>query len=202
MFDQIIRELTPLLPHRFDKISALGDGTAIPIEALSEDHTIGIYGQLIPRLMRNCLAEFQEVQLSDFIPQTASISTATGYKTDLYLEYPPLRNTRFRTEKLQYIEYGWWAITSEVKYPLLTVLTIAYLMKKLYGVIHLYINATTPMPLWLRSTPMNIETPHPQVVIQARGEDRILFTNIHTECSIEYSRQWAEAIKKYYRISE
>jgi hypothetical protein len=200
MFDQLIQELRPLLPHRFEKIIALGDGTKIPAEALSEDHTIGIYGQIIPRLMRNCLAEFREVQLSDFLPQSAIVPTSTGYKTDLYLEYPPLRNTQFRTEKLQYIESGWWAITADVKYPLITVMTIAAVIKKLYGNVYLYINIVTPMPLWFRATPMNIETPHPQVVIQARGEDRILFTNIHTECSIEYSRQWEEAIKKYYRV--
>ena len=37
------RQIEGLVPHRFDVIDRLDDGTVIPIEALSEDHSIGVY---------------------------------------------------------------------------------------------------------------------------------------------------------------
>src|SRR5262249_13010597 len=36
-------EASTVVPHRFTLITALDDGTAIPPEALSEDHSVGLY---------------------------------------------------------------------------------------------------------------------------------------------------------------
>src|SRR5579883_3381878 len=113
----LIERITPLLPHRFDVITALDDGTPIPLEALSEDHSIGLYGETIPYKMRENLAGYQWVEIADFLPQQRVARTATGARVEWFLEYPPLRDARFRTERLQYLDEGWWAETAEVYYP-------------------------------------------------------------------------------------
>jgi hypothetical protein len=125
-----------------------------------------------------------------------------GLRADWYLEYVPLRGVRFRAERLQYLEEGWWAVTSEVKYPAQTVLALLHLLKQRYGAAHLLINAELPMPLWLRPAPLGQDSGGVEAVVQARGEGRMLPTNIHTECPMEYASRWAEAARSYYRILE
>ncbi len=190
--------LAEQLPHAFEIITALGDGTPIPEEALSEDHTIGLYGSVAPRKMRDSLEGFREVEVADFVPQREPAGTRAG----LYLEFPGLRGVRFRAERLQYLEEGWWAVSGEVKYPAEAVLACSYVMKQRYGEVHLYLNSELPMPLWVRSGPLEAPARGVQVVIQARGEGRVLFTNIHSECTMEFAAQFAEAARGYYRLAE
>lgn len=190
-----------VIPHKFEIITSLGDGTAIPPEALSEDHTVGLYGDVVPRKMREDAAAFQEIDIADLLPQVTAEPGPTGLRGEWFLECPGLRNVRFRAEKLQYLEEGWWAVTSEVKYPAATVLALLYVMKALYGSARICLNTETPMPLWLRPTPLGEDARGVQAVVQARGEGRVLYTNIHSECTMEFARQFVDAVRGYYRTS-
>ena len=194
--------LAELLPHAFGIITALGDGTPIPEEALSEDHTIGLYGAVIPRKMRDNLEGFREIEVADLVPQTELARTPTGTRADLYLEFPGLRGVRFRAERLQYLEEGWWAVTREVKYPAEALLACSHVIKQRYDEVHLYLNGELPMPLWVRSDPLEEPARGVQIVLQARGEGRVLLTNIHSECTMDYAAQFAEAARGYYRLAE
>jgi hypothetical protein len=204
--ERFAEEASKLIPHRFEVVTGLDDGTRIPAEALSEDHTVGLYVEVIPRKMRENLDGFRSIEVADLVPQA---SEAQG----LFLEYEPLRNTRFRAERLQFLEEGWWAETSEVKYPAGTVLGLMHVMKELYGAAHLCINGELPMPLWIRSAPgeeagtvealaPGEETGRVEAVVQARGEGRVLLTNIHSECPMEFARRFAEAARGYYRLAD
>jgi hypothetical protein len=193
-------QLSTLLPHRFDVITALSDGTAIPAEALSEDHTLGLYGDVIPRKMRENASGFREVEVADLLPRMELQRTSTGASVQWSLECPALRNVRFRAERLQYLEEGWWAVTSEVTYPAATVLGLLHVIKARYGSARLYVNTELPMPLWIRATPLDEANRGIQAVVQARGEGRVLLTNIHTECPMEFARQFATAARSYYRL--
>jgi hypothetical protein len=198
---RLAAQLTPLVPHLFTLITALDDGTAIPPEALSDDHSIGLYGDVIPYLMRQSLEGYREIEVADLLPQSIVTAGPAGADVRWFLEYPALRGVRFRSERLQYLDEGWWAVTPEVKYPANTVLAALHAVKALYGAAHLYINAELPMPLWIRPAPLAGDTPGAQAVIQARGENRLLPTNIHTECPMAYARRWAETARGYYRIA-
>jgi hypothetical protein len=191
-----------IIPHRFEIVTRLNDGTPIPPEALSEDHTVGLYADVVPRKMRENAAGFRDVDLSDLLPQMSLETTTTGARIEWFLESPGLRAVRFRTERLQYLEEGWWAVTSEVKYPAATVLGLLYVMKRRYGAAHICLNTELPMPLWLRSAPLAQAAVSVQAVVQARGEGRLLLTNIHTECPMEFARQFVPAIRGYYRRDE
>jgi hypothetical protein len=198
---RVAQQAASVLPHTFEIITAL-DGEQIPPEALSEDHTIGLYGSIIPRKMRESADGFREVEAADFMPQLAYGPTATGTQAQWFLEYPALRNVRFRAEKLQYLVEGWWAVTAEVKYAAASVLALLYLLRKLYGAVHICVNAQLPMPLWLRAAPLGQDSRGVQAVVQARGGDKVLFTNIHTECSMAYARQFADDARSYYQPAE
>jgi hypothetical protein len=197
---QVAEDLSTVLPHRFDVITALPDGTSIPPEALSEDHTIGLYGDVIPRKMRENADGFREIEVADLLPQLALERTTTGATVQWFLECPALRNVRFRAERLQYLEEGWWGVTGEVKYPAATVLGLLHVVKARYGLARIYLNTELPLPLWIRSTPLNESNPGVQAAIQARGEGRVLLTNIHTECPMDFARQFAAAARHYYRL--
>jgi len=82
------------------------------------------------------------------------------------------------------------------------VLGLLRVIKQRYGSARLYVNGELPMPLLIRSAPLGEESQAVQAVVQARGEGRVLLTNIHTECPIGYARQWAEAARAYYRTVE
>jgi hypothetical protein len=200
--EAVAGQLSKLVPHKFEIITALGDGTAIPAEALSEDHTIGLYREAIPLKMRENLSGFREIEVADLVPQRVAESTPTGARADLYLEAPRLRGIRFRAERLQYLEEGWWAVTSEVKYPAATVVAVLHVIKERYGTAYLCLNAELPMPIWVRSAPLAGEARGVEAVVQARGEGRILFTNIHSECTMEYARAWVQAARHYYRTDD
>jgi hypothetical protein len=101
---------------------------------------------------------------------------------------------RFRAERLQYLGQGWWAVTSEVKYLGQTVLALLHLLKRRYGAAR-----GRPGP---PSHEKNRESGDAEAAVQARGEGRVLPTNIHTECPMEYARRWADAARDYYRIAE
>ncbi len=199
---RLTERLTDLLPHRFEVIHSLEDGTVIPVEALSEDHSIGLYAEVVPYKIRQNLGGYQSVEIADFLPRQQVERVATGVRVEWFLEYTPLRGVRFRAERLQYLEEGWWAQTAEVTYPAATVLALLSAVKSLYGAAYLYLNTELPMPLWVRPAPLDQPTPGGQVVLQARGEGRLLPTNIHTECPMEYARRWAGAARSYYRIAE
>jgi hypothetical protein len=195
-------EVERLLPHRFEIITALADGTPIPAEALSEDHTIGLYAGTIPRKMRDAAAGFQEVEIGDFLPQRPGRADGESASGEWHLEYPPLRGVRFRAERLQYLEEGWWAVTGEVKYPASAVLALLYVTKQRYGSAQMLVNTELPMPLWIRPGAGGKAAGAVEAVVQARGEGRVLFTNIHSECPMEYARQFAEAARGYYRLAD
>ena len=53
-------EASRVTPHRFTVITALDDGSEIPPEALSDDHSVGLYGAIIPYKMKSaswCVAD-------------------------------------------------------------------------------------------------------------------------------------------------
>ena len=191
------RQLTPLIGHEFSVIDEIEPGVKCPLEALSGDHTVGIYLDVIPLKMREHLSGFQEISVADLRPQK---STSDGMER-LFLEAESMRLSRFRAEWLQYLETGWEAYVDEVKYPCQEVLGTAHFMKSVYGDAHIYLNTEVPMPLWIRpraiSSKLNGEMP--QIVIQGRSLDRIIFTNIHTEVSMEFARRWADAVHGYYK---
>ena len=193
-------EASTLIPHQFDLITALDDGTTIPPEALSEDHSIGVYGVIAPYLMRANLSGYREIEVADLLPQQVLTATATGARMEQFLEYVPLRGVRFRAEQLQYLEDGWSATMPQVKYVALTVLALLYLVKHRYGSAHLFVNAELPMPLWIRPAPLAEEAAGVQVAIQVRDEHRMRPTNIHTECPMEYARRWAAQARDYYQM--
>jgi hypothetical protein len=200
--EAVAADLRMLVPHAFSVVTTLADGSAIPPEALSEDHTLGLYRTAIPRKMRESLDGFRDVDIADFLPQHVVEVTRTGSKADWFLEWPALRHVRFRAERLQYLETGWWAVTSEVKYPAGTVLAVMHALKRRYGAAHLCLHTTQPMPLWIRSAPLGQATEAVEVVVQARGEGRTLSTNIHSESTMEAARPYVEAVRKYYRLAE
>src|SRR5262245_55313934 len=156
--EAVAAELSKLVPHTFGIVTALNDGTVIPTEALSEDHTVGLYRTAVPRKMRENLEGFRDVDVAEMAPQRALEGTPTGARADLYLEVPALRGVRFRAEWLQYLEEGWWAVTDEVKYPAATVLAALHVVKQRYGEAHLVLNTELPMPLWIRSAPLGQES--------------------------------------------
>lgn len=200
--DAFAREASTLIPHQFTTISALDDGTSIPPEALSEDHSIGLYGTVIPFKMRENLSGFRDIEVADLLPQQLLASTPNGARLDQFLEYVPLRGVRFRAERLQYLDEGWWATIPQVKYGALTVLALLHLVKRRYGSAHLCLNIELPMPLWVRSAPLSEEAIGVQAVIQVRDEIRMRPTNIHTECPMSYARRWAAQARNYYGIVE
>lgn len=195
-------EASTLIPHRFTVITALDDGTTIPTEALSEDHSIGLYGAIIPYKMRESLSGFREIEVADLVPHQVLTATAPGARVEQYLEYVPLRGVRFRAERLQYLEEGWWATIPQVKYVSLTVLALLHLVKRHYGSAHLCLHTELPMPLWIRSAPLAEEATGVQAVIQVRDENRTRPTNIHTECPMTYARRWAAQARTYYQLAE
>jgi len=58
--EAVAAEVSTLLPHTFSIVTTLADGSTIPAEALSEDHTIGLYRTAIPRKMRESLDGFKD----------------------------------------------------------------------------------------------------------------------------------------------
>lgn len=187
-----------LIPHRFDLVTSLDDGTRIPVEALSEDHTVGIYAEVAPRKMRDHLDGYREVSLAELRPVVAPAQSPAGVAHDVFLEYVPLRGVRFRAEELQYLEEGWDAALPEVKYPALSVLALTHLVGEVFGQVLVYLNGALPMPLWIRSQPIVAKETGVQVAIQARAGDRMRPTNIHTECPMAYARRWVSAARGYY----
>jgi hypothetical protein len=191
-----------LLPHRFDVLEALPDGPTIPAEALSEDHTIGIYCGTSPRKMRDHRAGYRPIDVADFALLETMQRTPFGVRLEAYLEYVPLRGVRFRTEELQYLEEGWWASLPEVKYPAHTTLTLLHLVKEAFGEVHSYLNPDRPMPLWIRAAPLDTAEPVLQFAVQARSGDSMRPTNIHTEAPMDYARRWVDGVHVFFPEAE
>jgi hypothetical protein len=189
-----------LVSHRFDVIDTLLDGSRIPIEALSEDHSIGIYGAVAPRKMRDHVDGYAPVDLSELRPGRELVTTPFGSEYRELLEYVPLRGVRFRAEELQYIEDGWDATLTEVKYPLYTTVALLNFVSEAYGSAYLFMHRVLPMPLWIRTEQLLSEPARAQIAIQVTAKGRMRPTNIHTECSMEYARQWVAAARDYYEI--
>ena len=181
--------LNQIINHNFDVIEETEPGKPSPIEALSGDHMIGIYFDIIPRKMREKLSGFKKIEIHDLLPQKD------------FLEAEKMRGCRFQAADLQYLETDWTAYTDEVKYKTLDVLGCAHYIKKEHGNVYIYLNDEIPMPLWLRSVPLGepLSPEAPQIVIQAMSLDKPIFTNIHTEMSVEYARLWAEDARGYYK---
>jgi hypothetical protein len=195
-------EASTVIPHRFTVITALDDGTSIPPEALSEDHSVGLYGAIVPHKMRENLGAYREIDVAELKPQQVLTATATGARVEQFLEYVPLRGVRFRAERLQYLEEGWWATIPQVKYVSVTVLGLLYLVKYRFGSARLFLNTELPLPLWIRSAPLAGEATGVQAVVQVRDENRTRPTNIHTECPMVYARRWAAQARTYYQLAE
>lgn len=106
------------VPHRFTLIRSLDDGTAIPPEALSDDHSLGVYRDVAPRKMREHLDGYERIEISDLLPKSTLEMGATGSRHEWFLEYAPLRGVQFRAEQLQYLEECWAATLSEGSIPL------------------------------------------------------------------------------------
>src|SRR5262249_21874747 len=146
-------EASTVVPHRFTLITALADGTAIPPEALSEDHSVGLYGAIVPRKMRENLGAYREIDVAELRPQQVLTATATGARVEQLLEYVPLRGVRFRAERLQYLEEGWWATIPRVTYVSLTALGLLHLVKRRYGSARPGPNTDLPPPPGVPSAP-------------------------------------------------
>jgi hypothetical protein len=187
-----------LLPHRFTLIRALDDGTAIPAEALSDDHSIGIYWDVAPRKMREHVDDYEQIDISCLRPKSTLGMGASGSRHEWFLEYVPMRGVRFRAEQLQYLEEGWTATLAEVKYPAQTVLALTHLVREASGSVITYLNTRIPMPLWIRAQPFGSPNVGVQIAVQARAGDQMRPTNIHTECPMEYARQWVAAARTYF----
>jgi len=187
-----------LLPHHFDVLESLPDGPPIPAEALSEDHTIGIYCGTTPRKILDHLGGYGPAEIADFALLQSVERTPSGGRLEAYLEYVPLRGVRFRTEDLQYLEEGWWASLPEVKYPALTTLTLVHLVKEAFGEVHLYLNRDLPMPLLIRAAALDKGEAALQFAIQARSGESMRPTNIHTEAPMDYARRWVEGVHRFF----
>lgn len=190
--------LEPLMAHKFSVIDEIEPGVKSPIEALSEDHTVGLYLDVVPRKVREQLAGFKEISLGYLRPHTNE--NAEGQEA-IYLEAEELRNCQFRAEWLQYMEEGWWATVDEVEYPAREVLGALYYVTKTYGQAHIYLNTQVPMPLWIRPVPLSQpdDGEFVQIMIQARSQGKFIPTNIHTEVSMEFARRWVAAVHGYYK---
>lgn len=188
-----------LIPHQFTVIDRLDDGTSIPIEALSEDHSVGVYGDVAPRKMRDHASGYSEINLARLRPVTRLEPRIAGWSQQSFLEHVPMRGVRFRAEELQYLEHGWDATLAEVTYPATTVLALAHLVHEAYGdSVHVYLNTVLPMPLWIRAKPMGSSELGVQFAIQVRAGSRMRPTNIHTECPMEFARRWVVQAHDYY----
>lgn len=192
------RQVERLIPHRFDVIDHLDDGTAIPMEALSEDHSIGVYWDVSPRKLRERESEYGRIELHQLTPIEVWSPTIAGSSHEWYLECVPMRGVRFRSEWLQYLEEGWDASLATVTYPALTAITLANVLHSRYGAAFVYLNPITPMPLWIRSTPLKSAEVGIAAVVQVQSGGRMSPTNIHTECPMEYARQWAARARSYF----
>jgi hypothetical protein len=187
-----------LLPHHFDVLQALPDGPPIPAEALSEDHTIGIYCGTTPRKMLDHVDGYRPAEIADFAMLQSVDRTPSGGRVEAHLEYVPLRGVRFRTEVLQYLEEGWWATLPEVKYPALTTLIVLHLIKESFGEVHLYLNRELPMPLWIRAAPLERGENVLQFALQARSGESMRPTNIHTTAPMDYARRWVPGVHVFF----
>lgn len=199
--ETVIREFCEqldLLPHRFDVIDHLDDGTVIPVEALSEDHSVGVYYKVSPRKLRERAHEYRQIALHELTPLEVSSRTLAGARHEWFLECVPMRGVRFRAEWLQYLENGWDASLAHVTYPAMTVVTLANVCHHRYGGAYIYLNPTTPMPLWIRSTSLESSDAGISAVVQVQSGGRMSPTNIHTECPMEYARQWAGRARSYF----
>jgi hypothetical protein len=192
------RHIEQLLPHRFDVIDHLDDGTGIPVEALSEDHSIGVYREISPRKLRERQHEYVRIELHELTPIEVSSPTVAGARHEWYLECVPMRGVRFHAEWLQYLEEGWEASLESVTYPAMTAITLANALHTRYGRAFIYLNPTTPMPLWIRSTQLESADVGISAVVQVQSGGRMSPTNIHTECPMEYARQWSERARSYF----
>jgi hypothetical protein len=192
------RQIEGLVPHRFDVIDRLDDGTVIPIEALSEDHSIGVYWDVSPRKLREREHEYVRIELHELTPIEVWSPTVAGSCHEWYFEYLPMRGVRFRAEWLQYLEEGWDASLANVTYPAMTAITLANVLHSRYGGAFVYFNRTTPMPLWIRSTQLESADVGISVVVQVQSGGRMSPTNIHTECPMEYARQWSDRARSYF----
>ena len=56
--------------------------------------------------------------------------------------------------------------------------------------------------MWIRPAPLGkkLDPIFPQIAIQAWSLDKPVYTNIHTEISMEYARKWAAQARNYYKI--
>ena len=197
-------KLGALTGHKFDVIECIEPGVPSPPESLSEDHMIGIYLDAAPKKMMVRQHEFHQVDICDFLPKLEKAGENGLVADTLFLEMERMRGCRFQAADLQYLEADWTAFVDEVKYTAAEVMGCAYYIKKIFGEVFIYFNNNIPMPLWIRPVPLNINL-NPellQIAIQARSLSKPIFTNIHTEVSMEYARQWAEAARGYYKICE
>jgi len=181
------------IEQSFDVIDEVQPGVPMLPEALSTDHTVGIYCQAIPLKMREHLDGFERISLEELKPQFDG-------KAAMYLEYEPLQGVQFRAEWLQYIEEGFAAMVDEVKYSAKAVLGAIWATKQAYGEVYIYLHKTIPMPLWIRSTPLGVEdASRPSICLQAYSGDSFIPTNIHVEVDMEYARVWVPGVHTYYK---
>lgn len=193
-------ELGPVIGHWFDIITETEPGVPSPVEALSGDHMVGLYRDIAPRKMREQRTGFVQITPEDLRPKAENVD---GGDT-LYLEAVSMRKSRFFAADLQYIEENWLAMVDEVKYGAREVLGSAWLMKHTFGKVFIYLNTRLPMPLWIRPVPLDagLQADMFQIVIQGRSLNAPIFTNIHTEVSMVWARQWAKAVHGYYKKVE
>ena len=194
MIEELAEQLGPVVGHRFDMIDVINPGgLRIPAEGLAEDHTMGIYCERMPRKMLEASGSFTEIRLAELYPQRGGEGVA-------YLEYAPLRGVEFQAEKLQYLKEGFLARVAECKYKAGQVLGTLYVMNKVYGDYHIYVNTRLPMPLWIRPNEMGDRELLPQVAIQAFSGDRCTPTNIHVDVPKECAALYYEACRNYYEV--
>ena len=198
MKEQIIKEFMELLEKAVDKpfeiINEVEPGVKMETEALSSDHTIGIYCKLLPLKVREQLDGFKKIHISELLPICNNGSVE-------YFECIKLRKAKFRSEWLQYIEEGFDATVDEVKYPALSVLGTLHVLYNRFNNANIFLNDKVPMPLLLSPEPIREigNGLFPAICIQAYSGTSPIPTNIHVEVSMEYARIWVPGVHTYYK---
>lgn len=194
----LVPQLEAAVPHRMTFIDRLEPDLPIPPEALSEDHSLGAYVVCLPRKMRDHLDGYVPIEVADLRVGWSMRTDAMGARTVMLLEHPGLDGVRFRAAELQYLEgEDWWCTTPSVGWPAGTVVSLLHMFKRTFGRVVMLAHPGLPHPLWLRAA-LPPEPSPVDVVVQARAPDRVLPTNIHTECPWRFAQRFAPQVRQYY----
>ncbi len=179
-------------------IDQLEPDLPIPPEVLSTNHTLGAYTVCLPRKMRDHLDGYVPIEVADLRVGWNTRTNAQGTRTVMLLEYPELDGVRFRAADLQYlVDEDWWCTTPSVGWPADMVVSLLHMFKHTFGNAVMLVHPSLPHPLWFRAA-LPPEPSPADVVAQAWAPDRVLPTNIHSECPWRFAQRFVPQVRKYY----